>query len=90
MTPPKRSSRKPPLPRSPPEEDDVVEPKVWLLGISPMIWRRLLVPSACTLRELHGVIQGAMDWEGIHLYLYRRAKMNGPTPNHRPFPTHDS
>jgi hypothetical protein len=65
MTPPKRSSRKPP-----PEENGVVQLKVWLLGISPMIWRRLLVPSACTLRELHGVIQVAMGWEGFHLYQF--------------------
>ena len=64
MTPPKRS------PRSPPEENGVVQLKVWLLGISPMVWRRLLVPSACTLRELHGVIQVAMGWEGIHLYQF--------------------
>ncbi len=39
---------------------EVVQIKVWLLGISPMAWRRLLVPSACTLHELHGVIQVAM------------------------------
>ena len=38
----------------------VVQVKVWLLGISPMVWRRLLVRSACTLREMHGVIQVAM------------------------------
>jgi hypothetical protein len=88
MTPPKRPSRKPPSPRLPTEENGVVQLKVWLLGISPMVWRRLLVPSTCTLRELHGVIQVAMGWEGIHLYLWRRAKMNGPTRNHRPFPTH--
>jgi hypothetical protein len=31
-----------------------------------MIWQ--LVPSARTLRELHGVIQVAIDWDGIHLY----------------------
>jgi hypothetical protein len=48
----------------------VVQLKVWLLGISPMVWRRLLVPSACTLRELHGIIQVAMGWEGIHLYQF--------------------
>jgi Plasmid pRiA4b ORF-3-like protein len=41
--------------------------KVWLTGISPMMWRRVLVPSSFTLRELHGVIQVAMGWEGIHL-----------------------
>jgi hypothetical protein len=48
-----------------------VRVKVWLLGISPMVWRRVLVPRACTLRELHGVIQVAMGWEGIHLYQFR-------------------
>ena len=40
-----------------------------------MAWRRLLVPDTCTLRELHGVIQVAMGWEGIRAtfpryYLY--------------------
>ena len=33
-----------------------------------MVWRRLLVPDTCTLRELHGAVQVAMGWEGIHLY----------------------
>jgi hypothetical protein len=44
--------------------------KVRLLGISPMIWRRVLVPSSTTLHELHGVLQVAMGWEGIHLFLF--------------------
>ena len=48
----------------------VVQVKAWLLGIGPMVWRRLLVPDTCTLRELHGVIQVAMGWEGIHLYQF--------------------
>jgi hypothetical protein len=37
-----------------------VQIKVWLLGLSPMVWRRVLVPAACTLRELDGVFQVAM------------------------------
>jgi hypothetical protein len=41
------------------EATEIVQIKVWLLGISPMIWRRLLVPNTCTLRELHGIIQVA-------------------------------
>ena len=45
--------------------------KARLLGISPMVWRRLVVPGTCTLRELHGVIQVAMGWEGLHLYQFR-------------------
>ncbi len=28
-----------------------------------MAWRRVLAPGACTLRELHGVIQVAAGWE---------------------------
>jgi uncharacterized protein YeaO (DUF488 family) len=51
--------------------DAVLQVKVWLVGISPMVWRRILVPARFTLRELHGVIQVAMGWEGIHLYVFR-------------------
>jgi hypothetical protein len=29
------------------------------------------VPAVFTLRELHGVIQVAMGWEGFHLYQFR-------------------
>lgn len=52
------------------EAAEIVQIKVWLLGISPMVWRRLLVPNTCSLRELHGIIQVAMGWEGIHLYQF--------------------
>jgi hypothetical protein len=50
------------------DPEAIVQIKVWLLGISPMVWRRVLVANTCTLRELHGIIQVAMGWEGIHLY----------------------
>ncbi len=59
-----------PAPSSP-DAVAIVQIKVWLLEISPMVWRRMLVPSTCTLRELHGVIQIAMGWEGIHLFQFR-------------------
>jgi hypothetical protein len=49
---------------------DIIQLKVRLLRISPMIWRRVLVPSSITLRELHGVLQVAMGWEGIHLFAF--------------------
>lgn len=35
-----------------------------------MVWRRVQVPSTMTLRELHGVLQVAMGWDGIHLYQF--------------------
>ncbi len=53
-----------------PETPQILQLKIRLLGISPMIWRRVLIPSATTLRELHGVLQVAMGWESIHLYQF--------------------
>jgi hypothetical protein len=44
--------------------------KIHLLGISPMIWRRVLVSSSITLRELHGILQVAMGWDSIHLFQF--------------------
>ena len=48
----------------------IVQLKVRLLGLSPMIWRRVLVPESATLRELHGILQVGMGWDGIHLYYF--------------------
>jgi hypothetical protein len=31
---------------------------------------RVLVPATFTLRQLHGVIQVAMGWEGVHLFQF--------------------
>lgn len=50
----------------------VLQLKIRLLLISPMIWRRVLVPETMTLRELHGVIQVAMGWESLHLFVFER------------------
>ncbi len=52
------------------ESTSIVHLKVRLLGISPMIWRRVLVPASVSLRELHGILQASMGWEGIHLYYF--------------------
>ena len=49
---------------------EIIQLKVRLLGISPMVWRRVLVPSLTSLHELHGVLQVAMGWESIHLYAF--------------------
>ena len=59
---------------------EILQLKVRLLGISPMIWRRVLVPESVSLRELHGVVQLAMGWEGIHLFEFtvRGVRCAGP------------
>ncbi len=49
---------------------EFVQLKICLIGISPMIWRRVLVPVSTTLHELHGIFRVAMGWEGVHLFLF--------------------
>ena len=52
------------------ESTRIVQLKIRLLGLSPMVWRRILVPESATLRELHGILQVGMGWDGIHLYYF--------------------
>ncbi len=52
-------------------EGSIFQIKIRLLGISPMIWRRVLVSTSFTLHELHGVIQTVMGWEGLHLFQFK-------------------
>ena len=58
----------------------ILQLKIQLLDISPMIWRRVFVPESVSLRELHGVVQLAMGWEGIHLFEFavRGVRYAGP------------
>jgi hypothetical protein len=52
-------------------EPCVYQFKFFVRGISPMIWRRILVRSDSSLADLHDVIQLSMGWEGEHLYAFR-------------------
>ena len=47
--------------------------KVSLRGIRPPIWRRLIVPAAIELADLHHVIQAAMGWDNGHLHAFETA-----------------
>ncbi len=44
--------------------------KVTLLGVQPPVWRRILVPAAIHLGDLHRVLQVAMGWTGSHLHVF--------------------
>lgn len=52
-----------------PDSDSVhvYQLKVWILKISPMVWRRLLVRSDSTIADLHYIIQIAIGWNDNHL-----------------------
>jgi len=44
--------------------------RVALCGVSPLVWRRLLVISETSLAELHEILQNAFDWSGAHLHRF--------------------
>jgi hypothetical protein len=50
---------------------DIYQFHVWLRGISPMIWRRLLLRSDQTLADLHYTLQIAFGWSDFHLHRFR-------------------
>ena len=42
----------------------------WILGISSMIWRRILVRSDSSIAELHHILQVAFGWSNLHLHQF--------------------
>ena len=44
--------------------------RVVLCGVSPLVWRRLLVVSETSLGELHEILQNAFGWSGEHLHRF--------------------
>ncbi|MBW5408637.1 plasmid pRiA4b ORF-3 family protein [Morganella morganii] len=49
--------------------------KITLNDTKPPVWRRLIVPEAIVLNELHQVIQIAMGWENYHLYCFEKGNL---------------
>ena len=55
--------------RLPKQTNTVFQIKVTLMGIAPLIWRRIQTQD-CTLVELHDLLQITMGWEFEHLYRF--------------------
>jgi len=55
------------VPQFPPT---IYQLRLVLAGVSPMIWRRLLVSSGTNIVQLHEYIQIAFDWTGEHLHRF--------------------
>lgn len=51
----------------------VYQVKVTLLGISPAIWRRFLLPGNIKLEQVHECIQGAFGWQNCHMHEFEIA-----------------
>jgi len=48
----------------------VYQLRIVLRGISPLVWRRLLVPDEATLADLHEGIQTSFGWSGESLHRF--------------------
>ena len=48
----------------------VYQLRVVVRGVSPLIWRRLLIPADTTIAGLHAVLQIAFGWNGDHLHRF--------------------
>ena len=53
-----------------PEPMSVYQVRVVVRGISPLIWRRLLIPADTTIAGLHMALQVAFGWSGEHLHRF--------------------
>ncbi|HTE18226.1 MAG TPA: plasmid pRiA4b ORF-3 family protein [Armatimonadota bacterium] len=71
--PPARRGRKP-TPRA-------LELRITLAEIEPPIWRRVRVPDAYTLDQLHRVIQLVFGWLDYHLYDFRVGERRFEAPH---------
>jgi hypothetical protein len=59
------------MPESDPSPVPVVyQVRVVVAGISPLIWRRLLVSAEATIADLHAILQTAFGWSGEHLHHF--------------------
>ena len=48
----------------------VYQLRVVLRGISPLIWRRLLIRGDSSIADLHRTLQVAFGWSGEHLHRF--------------------
>jgi Plasmid pRiA4b ORF-3-like protein len=44
--------------------------RVVIRGVSPLIWRRLLVPATVSIAQLHTIVQTVFGWGGEHLHRF--------------------
>jgi hypothetical protein len=48
----------------------IIQLRVTLEEVEPLVWRRLLVPGNAKLAKLHDMVQVAMGWTNSHLHQF--------------------
>jgi Plasmid pRiA4b ORF-3-like protein len=54
-----------------PQQPVAYQIRIVLIGVSPLIWRCLLVPSDISLARLHSFLQILFSWGGEHMHRFR-------------------
>jgi hypothetical protein len=54
-----------------PTQISIYQLRAVLNGVSPLVWRRLLLSSETTLADLHKILQLAFGWSDFYLYEFR-------------------
>jgi len=50
--------------------ENVLQFKIMLKGIEPLVWRRIQIAESSTFWDLHAAIQDAMGWQENHGYFF--------------------
>jgi Plasmid pRiA4b ORF-3-like protein len=53
-----------------PQTETIATLRIDLIDSNPLIWREIEVPGAMTLKQLHAVVQAAMEWDDAHLWEF--------------------
>ena len=51
-------------------EENILQFKISLKGLEPLIWRRIQIAESSTFWDLHAAIQDAMGWQENHGYFF--------------------
>lgn len=57
--------------RSDKHQDLIFQFLIALLGVDPLVWRRIRVPGEYSFWDLHVAIQDAMGWQDCHLHEFK-------------------
>jgi hypothetical protein len=52
------------------DSDTIIQLRIYVKGISPMVWRRILVRGDTTIADLHEIMQILMGWYDVHLHYF--------------------
>ncbi|HVL86343.1 MAG TPA: plasmid pRiA4b ORF-3 family protein [Pseudonocardia sp.] len=75
-------TNEPAAPRPVWTNDDVLQLRIDLDRFRPPVWRRVRLPAATTLAELHQIIQILFEWDDDHLHVFTVDGMSYTDPSY--------